>query len=60
MKSKSLMDQDKLVERAVEILMRDLGPIETTRFLALLPARKIESAKRYRAWQSKLEKNAVL
>jgi hypothetical protein len=38
--------------------MRDLGPIEATRFLALLPARKIESAKRHRAWQSKLERNA--
>jgi len=42
----------------MKVLMRELGPVETTRFLSLFPAKHTESVKRHRAWQSKLDKAA--
>ena len=56
MKRTTLMDEDKLLEQGVRALMRDLGPVETPRFLALLPGKRAESVKRHRAWQSRLDK----
>jgi len=58
MKNAVLMDESKLVKKAVGVLMRDLGPVETTRFLALFPLKRTESVKRHRAWQAKLDKDA--
>ena len=58
MKQTILMDDNELIEKAVGILMRDLGPVETSRFLSMLPAKRAESVKRHRTWQSKLNKDA--
>jgi hypothetical protein len=58
MKEMTLMDEAKLVEKAVRVLMRHLGPVETTRFLSLIPPKRQESVTRHRAWQAKLNKNA--
>jgi len=58
MKNMILMDERKLVEKAVNILMRDLGPVETARFLSLRTSQRRESVKRHRSWQAKLEKDA--
>ena len=57
MRNTVLMGEDELIEKAVGILMRDLGPVETTRFLALLPPKRSESVRRHRAWQAKLDKD---
>ena len=56
MKNTVLMSEEELMRKAVGILMRDLGPVEATRFLALRTAKRMESAKRHRAWQTKLDK----
>ncbi len=56
MKSTTLMSKKRLLKKGMEVLMRELGPIETSRFLSLFPARHTESVKRHRAWQSKLNK----
>jgi len=56
MKNTVLMDENKLIEKAVGILMCDLGPVETARFLSLFPTKRTESVKRHRTWQSKLDK----
>ena len=55
MKKIKLMDEAKLIEKAVEILMRELGPIESYRFLSLRRGKRMESLKRHRAWQRKLD-----
>lgn len=52
------MSEEELMRKAVGILMRDLGPVEATRFLALRPAKRTESVKRHRVWQGKLDKKA--
>jgi len=50
------MSEDRLVEKAVAILMKEVGPLDTTRFLSLTPQRRVESIKRHHKWQSKLSK----
>ncbi len=57
MKPTVLMREDELIEKAVGILMRALGPVETSRFLALPPGKRSESVKRHRAWQAKLSED---
>jgi hypothetical protein len=56
MKKTVLMDKETLLKKGMKVLMRELGPVETTRFLSLFPAKHTESVKRHRAWQSKLDK----
>jgi hypothetical protein len=58
MKNTALMNKKRLLRKGMEILMRELGPVETPRFLSLFPAKHAESVKRHRAWQSKLDKAA--
>ena len=57
MKNTVLMGEDELIEKAVGILMRGLGPVETSRFLALPPGKRSESVRRHRAWQAELDKD---
>lgn len=58
MKQATLMEESELVQKAVGILVRGLGPVEASRFLALARPKRVESVKRHRAWQAKLDKNA--
>jgi len=51
------MGEEKLLKQVVDILMEKLGPVETKRFLALPARKRIESVKRHRLWQSKLDKD---
>ena len=39
--------------------MEKLGPVETNRFLSLPAKKRIESVKRHRSWQSKLDKLVI-
>ncbi len=58
MKSAHVLDEHVLVERAVNTLMKKLGPIETKRFLSMTVNKRINSVKRHRDWQKKLNKQA--
>jgi len=56
MKQSQFLSEETLVQRAIAALMDTLGPVETTRFLALPVTKRVESVKRHRAWQAHLEK----
>ena len=56
MKQSQFLSEEILIQRAVEILLEILGPVETTRFLSLPVKKRTESVKRHREWQSRLEK----
>ena len=56
MKPIRYLTDDELIERGLEALMKALGPVETTRFLSLRRAGRLESVKRHRRWQAKLNK----
>jgi len=58
MKKSVLMEEEKLVEVAIEALLDRLGPVETNRFLNLPRKKRMESVKRHRQWQQQLDKDA--
>ena len=57
MKASVFIDEEQLVAKAVEELIKELGPVETSRFLSLPKEKRLESVKRHRQWQSQLDKN---
>jgi hypothetical protein len=56
MKQSQFLSEEALVQRAKEVLMETLGPVETIRFLSLPVKKRTESVKGHREWQSRLEK----
>jgi len=54
MKKSQYINEDQLIKKAIDILMENLGPVETNRFLTLPVKKRIESVKRHRLWQSRL------
>ncbi|MEJ5312222.1 MAG: hypothetical protein WHX52_20855 [Anaerolineae bacterium] len=52
------LQEEELIRRAVETLLRVLGPVETTRFLDLARSRPLDSVQRHRVWQESLDKDA--
>jgi len=57
MKESYYMGEEELLKRAIDALMEKLGPVETSRFLSLPMRRRMESARRHRIWQAKLDKD---
>ncbi|MBI5651246.1 MAG: hypothetical protein HZC40_12510 [Chloroflexi bacterium] len=49
------LPEDQVVRRALDALMKSLGPVETARFLNLPRQRRIESVRRHRQWQAQLD-----
>ena len=58
MKTHQFMSEEQLLQQGIEILMEKLGPVETYRFLSLPAPKRIESVKRHRLWQAKLDKGS--
>jgi hypothetical protein len=56
MKQSQFLSEETLVQRAIEVLMETLGPVETMRFLSLPVKKRAESVKRHREWQAQLQK----
>lgn len=49
------MDEEQLITKAVDILVKELGPVEASRFLTLPKKKRVESVKRHRQWQAQLQ-----
>ena len=56
MNQSQFLSEETLVQRAIEVLMETLGPVETMRFLSLPVKKRVESVKRHREWQAQLQK----
>lgn len=56
MKASVFTDEEQLITKAVEVLVKELGPVEASRFLALPKKKRVESVKRHRQWQAQLRK----
>lgn len=54
------MDEDTVVKKGVEVLIKELGPVDTVRFINLSKEKRFESIKRHRLWQNSLNKEAFL
>jgi hypothetical protein len=51
------MDEEKIIRRGIDALVKELGPIEAIRFLNIPRMKRMESVKRHRQWQKTLEKD---
>ena len=49
--------EEELVTKAISVLLKELGPVETGRFMTLPQKKRIESVKRHREWQKTLDKD---
>lgn len=54
------MDDEDVIRKAIEVLLKELGPIETIRFINMPKKKRIESVKRHREWQKQLDKEKFL
>ena len=60
MKNTILLDEDKLIQKAISILNETLGPVETARFLNLKKnTNRLDSVERHRDWQKKLKREEL-
>jgi hypothetical protein len=57
MKAAQYMSEEELVQKAINILMQELGPVETSRFINLPRKKRVESVRRHRQWQKTLDKD---
>jgi len=61
MKTIKCLDQHEVIERGLQALYKELGPVEARRFIAYantIP--REDSVKRHRRWQAGLDKEAFV
>jgi hypothetical protein len=57
MRTAKYMDEDVVIKKGMEVLIRELGPVEAIRFISIPKKKRIESVKRHREWQKLLDKD---
>jgi len=50
------MDEETVIKKAVEALIKALGPVEAMRFINMPQKKRVESVRRHREWQKTLDK----
>lgn len=56
MRAIKYMDEEVVIKRGMEALLKELGPVEAIRFVNLPREKRVESVKRHRDWQKLLDK----
>jgi hypothetical protein len=56
MKTVKYMNEDVVIKKAIEVLIKELGPVEAIRFINMPRKKRMESVKRHREWQKTLSK----
>jgi len=51
------MDEDLIIQKAIRVLVEELGPIDAIRFITIPKTKRMESVKRHREWQMMLDKD---
>ena len=57
MKNVRYMDEDLVIRKGIDLLMKGLGPLEAIRFINMSREAKVDSVKRHRKWQQQLKKD---
>jgi len=60
MKAMKYLTEEDILKKGIDVLLKELGPVETARFLNLPRKRRLESVKRHREWQKNIDKNIFL
>lgn len=56
MKQVKYMDEDAVIKKGMEALIKELGPVEAIRFINIPRKKRMESVKRHKEWQKHLNK----
>ncbi|MGB5156724.1 hypothetical protein [Desulfobacterium sp. N47] len=56
MKTERYLTEEITIKKGIDALVKELGPVETMRFINLPRKRRQESVKRHREWQRMLDK----
>lgn len=51
--------EEELIEKAVSILLKELGPVDTNRFMTMPQKKRMESVRRHRQWQKSVSKEEL-
>lgn len=57
MRTVKYMDEEAVIKEGVKVLIKELGPVETIRFINFPKKKRLESVKRHREWQKSLDKD---
>ena len=57
MKTVRYLDEEIVIKKGVEVLIKELGPVEAIRFINLPKRKRLESMRRHREWQKLLNKD---
>jgi hypothetical protein len=60
MKETKYQGEEEILKKGITVLLKELGPVETARFLNIPRKKRIESVKRHRVWQGALSKEEFL
>jgi hypothetical protein len=56
MNNMKYMDDEIVIKKGVDILIKELGPIEAIRFINIPKRKRMESVRRHKEWQKSLDK----
>ncbi|MBI3814936.1 MAG: hypothetical protein HY279_10810 [Nitrospinae bacterium] len=56
MKIAKYMDEEAVIKKGMEALIKELGPVEAIRFINIPRKKRMESVKRHREWQKLIDK----
>ena len=51
------LQEEEMIRRAIQALLKELDPVETVRFLTLPQQRRLDSVTRHRLWQEGLDRD---
>jgi len=57
MRTERYMDEEAVIRKGIQALIKELGPVEALRFMNLPKKKRLESVRRHREWQKFLDKN---
>ena len=60
MKAVKYLNDEIIIKKAIEVLVKELGIIESLRFITMPRKKRIESVKRHRDWQKSLNQEKFL
>ena len=57
MRAIKYMNEEVVIKKGMEALIKELGPVEAIRFINLPKKKRLESVRRHRGWQKLLDKD---
>jgi len=57
MRANKYLDEELVIKKGVDVLIKELGPVEAIRFINIPKKRRMESVRRHRQWQKLLDKD---